>query len=240
MIPNGFRLLAHLLALVLFNALGTLNAMAAGTLAFAPSGPIISCNADPNCGDRFQINPVNLGLVFTANANFSVAALGFYFTSDDTAPEEVGLYDSSQILLASAIVSLSDPNVSGYLFHSIEPVALTSGNQYTLVAFTGFNDWSYGSTPPIQAAEVTYDYHDAVYTGSLAFPTNTAGAAGGPNGTYYGPDFVIESAIPIPEPCSLVMFASALGGFGIIGLALRLRRFIGSLGSRWLAACPTT
>jgi hypothetical protein len=66
-------------------------------------------------------------------------------------------------------------------------------SQYTVVAYTGFNDWSYGSTPPNQAGAVTYNFHDATYSNSLTFPTNTNGAAGGPNGTYYGPNFEIAS-----------------------------------------------
>ena len=101
------RLVNFAFALVLIGVFGVARAMA-DTLAFTPSGSIISCNADPSCGDRNNINPVNLGLVFTANTNFSVVALGFYLTSDDTAPETVGLYDSSQNLLASVTILLSD------------------------------------------------------------------------------------------------------------------------------------
>jgi hypothetical protein len=130
---------------------------------------------------------VNLGLVFTANTNFSVTALGFYFTSDDTASEIVALYDSARNLLVATSVLLSDPNVAGYLFQKIPEVALSAGSQYTVVAYTGFNDWSYGSTPPNQAGAVTYNFHDAAYSSSLTFPTDTNRAAGGPNGTYYGP-----------------------------------------------------
>jgi hypothetical protein len=77
--------------------------------------------------------------VFTANTNFSVTALGFYLTSDDTASETVALYDSSQHLLASTLVSLSDPKINGYLFQDISPVALSAGSQYTVVANTGFD-----------------------------------------------------------------------------------------------------
>ena len=75
----------------------TVVSAVADTLAFTPSEPITSCNADPGCGDRNNINPVNLGLVFTANTNFSVTAMGFCLTSDDTASEVVALYDSSDV-----------------------------------------------------------------------------------------------------------------------------------------------
>ena len=63
--------------------------------------------------------------MFTANTNFSVTALGFYLTSDDTASEIVALYDSARNLLVATSVLLSDPNVAGYLFQSsIEDTAL--------------------------------------------------------------------------------------------------------------------
>jgi hypothetical protein len=106
------------------------------------------------------------------------------------------LYDSAQNLLVATTVSLSDKGIHGYLFHDISPVALSAGEQYTVVANTGFNDWSYGSIPPDQAKAVTYNFHDATYSSSLTFPTNTAGAAGGPNGTYYGPNFEIKKNVP--------------------------------------------
>lgn len=122
----------------------------------------------------------------------------------------MGLYNSSGTLLASATVVLSDPQVSGYLFQSITPVALTAGDQYTVDAFVGNNDWSYGSTAPNQAADVAYDYHDYLYTSSLQFPVNTSGAAGGPGGTYYGPNFDIAGPSAVPEPGSLGLLATAL------------------------------
>jgi hypothetical protein len=192
---------AIFLSLFVFGVLAGTNA-AAGTVAFTPPGAVTPAG-EPN-------DPVNLGNVFTANANFSVAALGFYNQPDLTGPETVALYNSSGSLLASATVLLSDPMVDGYLFAAITPVALTAGDQYTVDAFVGNNDWSYGSTAPIQASDITYNYHDYVYTSSLEFPTDTASAAGGPAGTYYGPNFEIESVSRVPEPGSLGLLVAAV------------------------------
>ena len=152
--------------------------------------------------------PVNLGHVFTAKTNFSIDALGFYFGSGVTGPETVGLYNSSGTLLASAIVSLSDTVTDGYLFHRITPLAITAGQQYTVVAFTGNNDWSYGPTAPNQATDfVTYGHSDYQYGGNggclgtpggpgciaasgLSFTTQTL-IIGTTVGAYYGPNFEI-------------------------------------------------
>ncbi len=139
-------------------------------------------------------NPVNLGLVFTANTTFTIDALGIYDQSSLTGPEQVGLYDSSGNLLVSTTVTLSDSLVNGYLFQSIAPVALSAGATYTIVANTGNNPWAYG---PVQTSpDITFKYNDYFYGSSLAFPTTTGGW--GP--AYYGANFEIES---VPEPGSL-------------------------------------
>ncbi len=197
------RLLLGTLALI--GALGATDA-AADTLAFTPAGVPVDI--------LFPNSYVNLGIVFMANTNFSVDALGFYDQSDLTGPETVGLYDSSGNLLASAIVSLSDSVVGGYLFQSITPVALTAGDTYTVDAYVGANDWSYGATAPNSAAEVTYEYHDYAYGGALSYPTQTINEAPSQKGTYYGPNFEIESTLP--EPATLTLFGAGLLGLGVV------------------------
>jgi len=201
---------ANVLALALFGVLGIATEAKASTLGFTVPGTV----ADAGEPD----DPVNLGDVFTVNSAISVDALGFYDQANLTGSETVGLYNSSGDLLASATVLLSDPEVSGYLFQSITPVALTAGDTYTVDAFVGDNDWSYGSTAPNQAADVTYDYHDYLYTSSLEFPTETSGAAGGPGGTYYGPNFEIGTGTtsPIPEPSSVIPMSAILLGAAFV------------------------
>ena len=165
-----------------------------------------------DCGAACFNDPVNLGTVFTANTNFSVNALGFYYQSDLTGSETVGLYDSSGTLLTSTTVTLSDPVVNGFLFNSITPVALTSGGQYFVVAFVGDNTWSYSlGTPPTTTSDITYNGWYYKYTSALAFPQVTEGGVG----PYFGPNFEIAAASATPLPGALPLFA---GGLGIIGL----------------------
>jgi Domain of unknown function (DUF4082) len=200
---------------VALTGLVTTVPLMAQTVAFTPSGSPTSYG-----GPNF---PVNLGLVFTAKTNFSVDALGFYYGSGVTGSAIVGLYNSSGTLLTSATVLLSDPIVDGYLFHSITPVALTAGQQYTVVEFTGNNEWPFGTTAPNYASSfVTYGYSDYQYGGNggclgtpggsgclpasgLSFTTQTL-IIGGTVGAYYGPNFEIGSGQTTPQILSQFAF----------------------------------
>jgi len=174
------------LVLLMFGALCATDARA-DTLGFtAPGGSIAT--QTPN-------GAVDLGMVFTANSTFSVDALGIYDLSNLTGSEQVGLYNSSGTLLASATVTLTDPVTNGYLFQSITPVTLTAGSTYTVDAYVGSNPWAIGPAPTTPSS-VTFKYNDYLYSGGLAFPTTTGGA--GP--AYYGPNFEIGTGNPDPPP----------------------------------------
>ncbi len=169
-----------------------------GGLGFTPSGSVTP--------DNEANSPVNLGMVFTANVNFSISALGFYVLPDLTGSETVGLFDSAGNLLASAVVSLADPQSNGYAFQSITPVALTAGDQYVVDAFIGNNDYGYASAAPIQNPDITFNYGDYLYTNSLAFPVSQFGIA------YYGPNFEIASpslTVTIPTTSAGTVFGTA-------------------------------
>lgn len=181
-------------------ALSVMTGLAAhaGTVVFSPG----VLNGDPN----YQAGiPVNLGMVFTANANVNATALGFYAGANVTAGEALGLYDSGGNLLASTFVTLSDPIVGGYYFANIAPVALTSGASYTVVAQTGNNPWEFGTlgaTPP----QITFNYDSYFYGSTLHYTTNTGGS--GP--AYFGPNLQIG----VPEPAAWALMLIGVAGVG--------------------------
>ena len=193
----SFKLAA--LALV-FSAMGASEAKA-DTIAFTAPGSL-----------TYDTGAVNLGLVFTANTTFSVDALGIYDYPGLAGPEQVGLYNSSGNLLASATVTLTDPLISGYFFQSVTPVTLSAGSTYTVDVFVGNNPFGYGPAPTANGA-VTYKGATYLYSSSLAFPTFTPSVP-----AFYGANFEIATGDdpPVPEPRNvgaLVSLAMLAGCF---------------------------
>lgn len=186
-----------ILALVVFGTVGATVALA-DNAAFTPTDIIQT--------DLVGFGTANLGMVFTTDANDTVTALGFYDQPGlTTAPEMVGLYDSSGNLLASVLVPVTDNTpVAGYLWASITPVALRPGGTYTVDAYFGDNPWAYGdvSTSPL----ITFDYDNYTFTNGLAFPNTTGGA--GP--AYLGPNMEVVDPPPVPESSTLGLLAIGL------------------------------
>ena len=161
--------------------------------------------------------PVNLGMVFTANSNITVDALGYFDIFDSygiiVAPATVAIYDSSGNLLSSTVVSPGSPVVDGYFYQAITPINLTAGNQYTVDEFSSDGNWAYSFGAPLTTdPDITYNYFDYVSSGSLEFPTNTAGL-----GPYFGPDFFFTQTSTVPEPSTLFLFFTGL--LGVAGAA---------------------
>lgn len=89
---------------------------------------------------------------------------------------QVGIYDSSGNLLASATVDNSSTASNGYLYTSLgSPLLLTSGN-YSIAGTTlGLNDgWIYQADNLVTDPNITYldSWYSSGNGGELSFPTN--------------------------------------------------------------------
>ena len=119
-------------------------------------------------------NTWTLGYQFTANSNTSVVGLGTW-NSGISGDIQVGLWDSLQTLLASAIVTAADAQLgtANWVFAGISPVALTGGSNYFVGSYGQTNyafDVNGFSTDP----RITY-VRDAWTGGGLSLPNLSSG-----------------------------------------------------------------
>ena len=100
----------------------------------------------------------SLGYSFYANSNTTVIALGAYdYLNDGFAqPQQVGLWDASQNLLASVYVTNGDTLIGYWRFHDIPGVSLTAGDLY-YVASQGGEGYVWYSIGMTVAPEITFN-----------------------------------------------------------------------------------
>lgn len=162
----------------------------------------------------------NLGFSFTANQDLTVVGLGNWFGGDFPQDQLVGLWDDQGNLIASTSVSNSDATVGNgsWKFHSIGAVALAAGHTY-VVGGQGGAYYTGGITTVTVDSRITYgtDLFVNINDGDpLTMPTATEDF---PHG-WFGGNVQFGTA-PVPEPAS---WALMLGGFGLVGGAMRSRR----------------
>jgi len=146
----------------------------------------------------------SLGFVFTATSSFAIDSLGYYDNGGLTEVHQVGLYNSSGTLLASATVTGTGTQVGFFNYTAISDVDLIAGQTYQVVGTSGFVDpYAYDPVGFTTASNVTFN--NDVYTGgdTLAFGTLSAGVTG-----WFGPNF--EEASTVPEPSTLALFGTGL------------------------------
>src|SRR5690606_29678591 len=109
---------------------------------------------------------------------------------------EVGLWDAGGALIASAIVTTGDPQISGFYGHQITPVALDLDTVY-IFGWLNDNGDSYGSDA---SAVPNTDYVSAISsrissttTGTLTFPEAAGSPAAGNTLTGGGFDVKVSS-----------------------------------------------
>jgi hypothetical protein len=149
-----------------------------------------------------------------------VNALGFFTNpakGNDTLAQshEVGLWNSSNQLLASATVTDSSTLIGMDKWTSIAPVVLTPGTGYIVGGFTpvGGDEWAYGNYSQYGGLTSAPGIANALgfFTYSSTFTE--------PTGTFwqmYGGGNIMTQAVPEPAPF-------AVFGLGALGLFARRR-----------------
>jgi Domain of unknown function (DUF4082)/PEP-CTERM motif len=150
--------------------------------------------------------PYSLGFVFTATSAFAVDALGYYDNGGLTDVHQVGLYNSSGTLLASATVDGSGAQMGFFNYTLISDVDLVAGQTYQVVGTSGNVDpYAYDTVGFSTASNITFG--ENIYTVSNTLAFGTISVSGVSNG-WFGPNF--EEASTVPEPSTLALFGTGL------------------------------
>ena len=165
--------------------------------------------------------PYSLGWSFTTTQPFTAYGLGFWDDASHTLgfTHDIGLWDSSQNVLASTVISLSSRPVTSagpgqWLFNSISPVTLPAGTYYLGANYDpsdSVDAYRYHAVTATTAG-VTFDTDAyALHTaGGLTFPSGSNGSTAD-FADYFGPNVAFS---PLPEPSSLaLLFAFAVSSF---------------------------
>lgn len=155
-----------------------------------------------------------VGYRFHVNATISIDALGIYDDDGLNQPHLVGLWDSSENLLASVTVANGDPHVGTFTYHSVGSlITLNAGSDYYLAGETHSDNW------PYLAHDIVFDpalsYVSSHFT-SFQFTT-----FGFPDRIADDRQYMMVNLNIVPEPSSSVLFIIALAAL----MAARRRRW---------------
>ena len=168
------------------------------------------------------------GWTFQVTAPITVTELGcladFFPNNPAAAQLEVGLWNSSGLLLASTFITLGSSNINQFLYESVTPHDLNPGITYSIGVYSSGGTCTLDiATPARNNGYVTtspdiLSLASAEGTGGFAVPTGGADD-NVPNSAFLGPNFLYSGGIP--EPSSGVLLA--LGGL-LLAARRRIRR----------------
>jgi hypothetical protein len=205
--------------------LGNLLAGAAASasliaMAFSAHAGTPGLSFTGNTGESLSNGPFTLGWEFQDNSTVDVTSLGVFDDSLDGLAEshEVGIWNSSGVLLASATVAAgtTDPLIANFRYTSIAPITLTPGDYFIgAVWLDGADNNVFSGVGGAVTTDPAITYLNASYAagGTLSDPTNLSTSPG-----YFGPNLTLTS---VPEPATWAMLVL---GIGVIGGGLRVAR----------------
>ena len=168
---------------------------------------------------------VSAGFSFTTNESITIDALADF--SPLVGGSDVRLYDEAGNVLASAMVSSSDPTDGTFKFHQITAVTLAASTTYYIAA-----DVVNGQLAEYSVTGLTTDpgisFGAAVEAYNLGQNPTSDLQGGAFNPGYFGPSFEIRPAV-VPEPATVVMLG--LGTLVVLGCGRSRRKSARSLPS---------
>ncbi len=156
----------------------------------------------------------SLGWSFEVTAPITVLSVDFFDDYGNGLAEshDVGIWNSSQVLLVSGTVLPSDPLVGSapWREHAVTPTELMPGIYY-IAAETGSENYTWSPVILATIPQITYLNSQFERSTTLVFPGASSSDIG-----YFGPSFNVG----VPEPSTLGLFAA---GLLIAGLVRRRR-----------------
>jgi hypothetical protein len=193
----------------------------------AKAGPL---GVDYSSATSYGGSVWNLGYEFHVNNAVTVVALGNVDVSGSgySQAQQVGLWTSSGVLLASTFVDNTDPLNGHWRFRAVSSVTLVVGQDYVVGAQGGADYTGAGRTVGLTVdPDITYVQDRFVYlAGSsnnpLVFPGSTEGQTVASGGGWFGGNVEFGNAAVIPEPASMTLFG--IGALGLVGYGWRRRK----------------
>jgi hypothetical protein len=163
-------------------------------------------------GALYDTRPFTLGYEFQLSRTFDITALGYWapglvVANGYQATQQVGVWDSSGNLLASATVSDTDPIIGHFQYQTISTLVLGPGTYMIGGTYDGgvFQSFATGVTSQPGYTWVTDEW---TYGPGLNDPTTSSGGTYGANGIFQVD--LATSSTATPEP----------GYYGVLALGV--------------------